>query len=151
MPRFLFWPRPMNLVLIAIGALLLGARAAANVAPTPNARTVVQPGETRTRVSVRTVARKVRGRIVRVHDKVYVTVPQVIVHVDSRTIRVPAHRLPIRSGSAVVANPLVTVYIPVPTTVFVPTTVTETAPASTVTITIPTTVTIPLIPTTSDH
>ena len=146
-PRF---PKPLNIILICLGSLAIGARAADTIPPTPtDTTTVVAPGRTVT--STRTVRRVVKGKLVRVDDKVFVTVPLVVVHVDHRTIRVPAHRLPLRSASAVVANPLVTVYIPVSSTVFVPTTITETLPASTETVTIPTTITLPLIPTTSDQ
>lgn len=98
-----------------------------------------------TSVSTRIVTRKVHGRLVHVHDKVYVHVPLVIVHVDHRIIKVPAHRLPLRSAAAVVANPLVTVTAYVPTTVVVPgeqVTVTSTVTStevsvSTITVTLP--------------
>lgn len=135
------------LALLPLGALMFGHGLANLAAPTAS-RIVLGPGRTHTdfSVSTRIVAKKVRGKLVHVEDKVYVHVPLVVVHVDHRTIRVPAHRLPLRSGSALVANPLVTVYVDVPgPTVFVPTTFTTTATSvSTETITIPTTITLPL-------
>lgn len=155
--RLFLWPRLFNFFLIAAGALILGVRAASDIAPAvPGTQTILEPGQTRTFVSTHIVTRKVKGRIVHVADKVYVTVPVIRVHVDHRTITVAAQRLPLRSASAtVVANAKVTVYIPVPQTIFVPTTVTSTEtvelPPSTTTITVPTTITLPLIPTTSDQ
>lgn len=146
-------PTPLNILLVAIGALAVGAKAAVNVAPTPDARTIVEAGKTRTVSSVRVhvVKRVIRGKVIHRDEKVYVRVPIIVVHTDHHVIRVPAHILPLRSAEATIANPLVTVYIPVPTTVFVPTTITETLPASTLTITIPTTITLPFDPTASDQ
>ncbi len=150
------WPRLINFLLIAAGALILGVRAASDIAPAvPGTQTILEPGQTRTFVSTHIVTRKVKGRIIHVDDRVYVTVPFIRVHVDHRTITVQAQTLPLRSAQATVAHPLVTVYIPVPETIYVPTTVTTTEtvqlPPSTTTITVPTTITLPLIPTTSDR
>lgn len=152
MRRLLHWPRAINILFIAAGALVVGFRSVNQVIPTPTPQTIVQRGETRTILSTRTVKRVVHGEIVYRNEKVYVRVPVVVVHTDHHTIRVEAHLLPIRSAGVATANPLVTVYVPVPTTVFVPTTVTETLPPSTETVTIPTTITVtlPLDPTTSD-
>lgn len=144
-PRLLLWPKPINILLIAIGALALGFRAADNIAPTASPATIVMPGSTKTEVSVRTVKRIVKGRVVYRDQKVYVRVPLVVVHTDHHTIKVPAHLLPIRSAAAIVASPLVTVYIPVASTVFVPTTETVFSTVTTTeTVIVPTTITLPL-------
>lgn len=135
-------------VLLPLGMLLVGHGLANLAAPTGRvADAVTLSGGTRVVTSVETVTRKVRGRIVRVADKVYVHVPLVVIHVDHRTIRVPAHKLPLRSAAAVVANPLVTVRVEVPTTVYLPTTVTVTTTATTW---VPTTTTISLPLTSGD-
>ena len=60
---------------------------------------------------------------------------------DEHTVTVPAHNLPLKSASASVANPLVTVYVPVPTTIYVPVPTTVTV-VSVSTLTVPTTITI---------
>jgi len=138
-------PLAFNAALIAIGALAIGGKAAIAVAPTPAVSTIVEPGSTWTQTSVRTVKRVVHGRVIHRDHKVYVLVPLVVVHTDHRTIRVPAHKLPLRSAAATVANPLVTVYIPVASTVYVPTTVTETTTETDLVVTT-VTVTLPLDP-----
>jgi len=135
-------PLAVNAILIAIGMLAVGGRTAIAIAPTPPASTIVEPGSTWTQTSVRTVKRVVHGHVIHENHKVYVYVPVVIVHTDHRTIRVPAHKLPLRSASATVANPLVTVYVPVASTMYVPTTVTETTTetdlvSTTITVTLP--------------
>ncbi len=137
-------PLAVNAVLIAVGALAIGGKAAVSIAPPP-ASTIVEPGSTWTETSVRTVKRVVHGRVIHENHKVYVFVPLVVVHTDHRTIRVPAHKLPLRSAAATVANPLVTVYIPVSSTVYVPTTVTETTTETDLVVTT-VTVTLPLDP-----
>jgi hypothetical protein len=143
MRRYLRLPLLVNAVLIALGALTLGAKASIQIAPLPPAETVFAPGSTDTLYSVKTVKRVVRGRILHRNQKVYILVPLVVVHTDHHTIRVPAHRLPLHDASATIVNPLVTVYVGVPTTVFVPTTVTTTETFVS-TLTVPTTITIPL-------
>jgi hypothetical protein len=143
-PRF-----PKFLVaLIPIGMLISGWGLSERVSPLSadsGAVTTITNRGTEYVTRMRTVERKVHGRIVHVEDKVYVQVPLVVVHVDHRTIRVPAHKLPLRSAAAMVASPLVTIHIPVPTTVYVPTTIYATV-TSTVTSTtwVPTTTTISL-------
>lgn len=146
--RILYWPKPVNIALIAIGALIIGGRAALMAAPTPTqivGERVVT--DWRTVTKTRTIKKLVHGHVVRVDHKVYVQVPTIIIHTDHRVIKVPAHKLPLRSAAATVAQPLVTVYVPVQgDTVYVPTTVTETV-TSTVTDILTTTVSVPLDPT----
>ena len=148
MMRYLRFPFLLNASFIAVGAfVVVGHATVSHIHPTP--QTIVEAHTvTDTAVSTRTVERKVKGRVVRIHDKVYIHVPVIVVHTDHHVIKVPAHNLPIRSAQATVATPLVTVHVPIPTTVYVPTvtTVTDTV-TSTDTVTLPAvtiTVTLPL-------
>jgi len=137
--RFILWPRPVQIAFIAVGALIIGGRASIDAAG-HNATTIVVAGRPRTVVSTRTVRRVLEGRIVHREDRVYVLVPQIVVRTDDHVIRVPAHRLRLRSAAASVAilpaSTQVTVYIPVP-----PVTVTTTATETQTIIVPPTTVT----------
>lgn len=148
-------PLAINIAFIAAGALAVGAKAVDYTGPAPLEQAGSVTTITRTGVETRVVRRVLRGHVVTVHDKVYVQVPVVVIRTDHHTIRIPAHKLRLRSASATVADPMVTVYIPVPDTVYTPTTVTTTVEVpgvpSTITDTITTTVSVPLIPTTSDR
>lgn len=131
------------LALLPIGMLIAGSAIGDLAAHRGTAALVTSYG-TRTIVKTHTVERKVRGKVVYAHDEVFVHVPLVLVHVDHRVIRVPAHRLPLGSASATVANPLVTVSVQVPTTIYLPSdpvtvtsTVTTQLPPITTTITLP--------------
>lgn len=141
-------PRLLDYFLIGVGAfIIMWGHAVGGWSPL-HARgvdvvTVTSHGVSVT-TRVRTVRRVVHGRVVHVEDKVYVLVPVIVVHTDHHTIRVPAHRLPIRSAAATVADPLVTVRVQVPTTVFVPTTVTTTVTQTDQLPPVTTTITLPL-------
>jgi hypothetical protein len=144
------FPRLM-LILMPIGMLLVGAGFARLAAPSPGMVTVTKHG-TEYVTTIRTVKRVVHGRVVTLQGgERVVHVPLLIVHTDHKTIRVPAHNLPIhhKGGdlqAAIVATPLV----PVTVTVFIPAepvtltsfvTATET---QTVTDVVPTTITVTL-------
>lgn len=149
-------PFGFNVLLIAFGAIVLGAHTATGyVSVKPD--TVVQR-------LTHTLTKRVEGRIVTLPGGTRVIrVPKLRVYTDHVVVKVPAQTLPItRVAEGLRALPKV----PVTITIHVPvgggssvSTVTETLPPSTttvtlppVTITVPTTVTIPLTdPTTSDQ
>jgi hypothetical protein len=149
-------PFPVNAVIIAVGALLVGKNVATSyVAPQP--QTVVQRGVS-TKTETLTVKRKIRGHVIRLKSGLRVIhVPLIVVHTDERVIRIPAHNLPItrRLGAAVSeADPVVTVTVYVPSEpVTVTATATTTETVSEPPITLTTTVSVPLSPdpTTSDQ
>lgn len=143
--RLLLWPRSVALAVGLAGVFWFGW-GLNNFSPLKSesrlgVETIHVPGSVSTQV--KTVKRVVRGRVIRREHKVYVWVPVVIVRTDHHVIRVPAHKLPLRSASATVANPLVTVSVAVPTTVYLPsppvtvtTTVTDLA-TTTITVSVP--------------
>lgn len=129
-PRF-----PKFLIgLIPLGMLLVGWGLSDHISPLSaetGAVTVTSHG-VRVVTSTKMVERVVHGKVIHRADKVYIQVPLIVVHTDHHVVKVPAHKLPLRSAAATVANPLVTVQVAVPTTIYVPTTILSTV-TSTVT------------------
>lgn len=136
-PRFPKW----MVALVPIGMLLVGWGLSERVSPLSaqhnGVETVTRHG-TRVVTTTRTVTRSVHGHVIRQNHKVYVQVPLIVVRTDDHIIRVPAHKLPLRSAAATVADPLVTVHVVVPTTVTATETVTTTdVVPTTITVTVP--------------
>ena len=137
-------PRIIDYLLIGAGMFLVfwGLNDYAPLHSGTSAETITRTRNGTSYVThVQTVKRVVHGRVVHINDRVYIHVPVVVVHTDEHTITVPAHNLPLKSAAATVANPLVTVYVPVPTTIYVPVPTTVTV-VSVSTLTVPTTITI---------
>lgn len=147
-PRFPKW----TVILVPIGFLLMGWGVGNDylaAKPPGVAGGVVTKYGTHLVVSTETVTQKVRGKVVTRDQDVYIKVPVTFIRIDHRVVKVPEHLLPLRSASAMVATPLVTVtaYVPTTVTVAVPTTVTSTATVTStdlVPTTVTTTITLPL-------
>lgn len=158
-PRIPHLPR-IFILLFPIGLFVMGLGVSDHVADTGRlgVATVTRHG-TEYRTETRTVRRVVKGDVITLQGGTRVVhVPLIVVHADHKTIRVPAHNLPIHhKGGDLQAAIVATPTMPVTVTVYVPTTVYPEAATVTSTVTttdttwvpttVTTTITLPLEPT----
>jgi hypothetical protein len=138
-------------IVVSAGLAILGWQAAANLS-----NLGIQPAAVATitshmvRVETRTLHRVTNGRIITLPGGTRVVhVPLLVIHTESRVIRVPAHNIPLKNATLAAPLQPVVITIPVMTTVTLPpVTTTETATTTIVsTVTIPLTIPTPSSPT----